>query len=118
MKDPSTCLDDRNHKLGRVRELGHVDIEMAQVVLLSLFQYDTAPLSHGVDAAKIACRIMARVGCFGKGDIGQSRILRRVALSSLHGEDSPRGAALFTCGQVAAPAAPFAREEIEAGHGW
>jgi len=66
----ATYLDDGHDIVGRVLELCHVDIEMAQLVLLGLLQHQVTALPHSIDASQVAGGVEVWIGCARQGDLG------------------------------------------------
>lgn len=66
----ATYFDDGHDVVGRVLELGHVDIEMAQLVLLGLFQDQVAAVPHGINAPQVAGGVEVWVWGARQGDLG------------------------------------------------
>lgn len=52
--DAETDLDDGDYIGGRVVELGHVDCEMLELVLLRLFEHKLRSFPDRVDASEVA----------------------------------------------------------------
>jgi hypothetical protein len=69
----ASYLDDRHNIVSRILELAHVDIEVAQLVLLRLLQHQVAPLSHSIDALQVASGIEVWVGCARERDVRDAR---------------------------------------------
>ena len=53
----ATHLDNRNRIFGCLLEIGHVNIEVIQLVPHRLFKDVPRPLPDGVDTPQISCRI-------------------------------------------------------------
>lgn len=63
-----THVDNGNDIASSVVELGHVHIEVVQLVLLCLAQDDSRSVTDGMDAAQICCRVQRGIWCTGDVD--------------------------------------------------
>lgn len=104
------------HHVGcRVRELGHVYSEMAQLVPLRLVQHQLGSFPYCIDATQVRGGVSLRVGSPGQWYIGYAGILRRIAVDALHAEFAV-GVKDGAVGVVVVVLAPF--EEPHGLCGW
>lgn len=68
----------------RVWKLGHVDVEMAQLVSFCLFQHMFGAFSYGIDAAQISGRVDVGVGGLWQRDLRQACAAGGITWRALH----------------------------------
>ena len=57
---------------------------MSQLIPLRLVQHQPAPFPHCIDAAQVPSGVKIGIRCLGQGHIGQTGVLRRIAVVALH----------------------------------
>lgn len=62
-------LDDRHHIGSGNSKLGHIHIEMVELVPFSLSQDNVAAIPNGMDAAKVSSRIQRGIGRSGDREL-------------------------------------------------
>lgn len=66
-------LDYGDNKASYIVELAHVHSKVLELVLLGFFEDKLGALPHSIDAAQIAYGVKSWVGCFGEGNIWETR---------------------------------------------
>ena len=78
-------LDDGDHKVGSILELGLIDVKVSQLIPVRLVHHKPTSLSDCIDAPQVGGGIQVGIGSFWQRYVWYTGVLRRIAICALHG---------------------------------